>query len=150
MAQLKRYERRPRGGAPANEVSVDADVVHAMYRALEEGDGAALARHTDPQIEWIHPAVARLPFHGARRGLPAVARSAFRCDEGGTGPRVSPETFLEFGDGVLVAGRFIGHAGTDGEPVQEPFLQECLVRGGKVVRIREYPAKTAKRSNDDH
>jgi len=78
--------------------------------------------------------VARLPFDGTRRGLPAVLAAAFRHDEDGTGPEISAETFLEFGDGVLVAGRFL-----DG-PVEEPFLHECSVRGGKVVLIREYPA----------
>lgn len=144
MAKVKRYGRRP-GEVPAVEVSRDADVVRAMYRALEEGDAAALARHADARIEWIDPMVARLPFDGTRRGLPAVVRSAFRRDEAGTGPRISPETFLEFGDGVLVVGRFFGRAGTEGGPVGEPFLQEFFVRGGKVVRIREYPAQTAKR-----
>lgn len=144
MAKLKRYERGS-DGAPAVEASRDADVVRAMYRALEEGDAAALARHADAGIEWIDPMVARLPFDGTRRGLPAVLRSAFRRDEAGRGPRVSPETFLEFGDGVLVVGRFIGRAGPADGPVEEPLVQECFVRGGKVVRIREYPARTAKR-----
>ena len=123
-----------RGGTPASgEVSEDADVVRAMYRALEERDAPALARRTDPRITWVHPLVARLPFDGTRRGLQTVLRAAFRRDEDGTGPEVSAETFLEFCDGVLVAGRFL-----DG-PVEEPFLHECFVRGGKVVLIREYP-----------
>lgn len=124
-----------REGAPSSgEVSEDADVVRAMYQALEERDAPALARRTDPRITWVHPLVARLPFDGTRRGLQTVLRAAFRRDEDGTGPEVSAETFLEFGDGVLVAGRFLGG------PVEEPFLHECFVRGGKVVLIREYPA----------
>ena len=124
-----------REGAPSSgEVSEDADVVRAMYQALEERDAPALALRTDPQITWVHPLVARLPFDGTRRGLQTVLRAAFRRDEDGTGPEVSAETFLEFGDGVLVAGRFLGG------PVEEPFLHECFVRGGKVVLIREYPA----------
>ncbi len=127
---------RPRreGTPDAGEVSEDADVVRAMYRALEERDAPALARHTDPRITWVHPLVAHLPFDGTPRGLQTVLRAAFRRDEDGMGPEVSAETFLEFGDGVLVAGRFLG------EPVAEPFLHECFVRGGKVVLIREYPA----------
>ena len=144
MAKVKRYEGRP-GGVPAVETSEDAAVVRAMYRALEEGDANTLARHADAGIEWIDPMIARLPFDGTRRSLPAVLRSAFRRDEAGAGPRISPETFLEFGDGVLVVGRFIGQAGTEDGPVEEPFLQECFVRGGKVVRIREYPVRAAKR-----
>jgi ketosteroid isomerase-like protein len=124
-----------REGAPSSgEVSEDADVVRAMYQALEERDAPALARRTDPRITWVHPLVARLPFDGTRRGLQTVLRAAFRRDEDGTGPEVSAETFLEFGDGVLVAGRFLGG------PVEEPFLHECFGRGGKVVLIREYPA----------
>lgn len=147
MAKVKRHERRP-GGVPAAETSEDAAVVRAMYRALEVED-AALTRYADARIEWIDPLVARLPFDGTRRGLPAVLRGAFRRDEAGTGPRVSPETFFELGDGVLVVGRFIGRAGTAEGQVEEPFLQECFVRGGKVVRIREYPARTAQRRKED-
>ncbi len=115
-------------------------MVRAMYRALEEGDDPAIARCADPSIEWINPMVARLPFDGTTRGLPAVLRHAFRRIQNGTGPRIRAETFVEFGDGVLVAGRFHGGRGAQGGPVEEPFLQECFVRSGKVIRIREYLA----------
>jgi ketosteroid isomerase-like protein len=128
--------RPRREGAPTSgEDSEDADVVRAMYQALEERDAPAFARRADPRITWVHPLVTRLPFDGTRRGMQTVLRSAFRRDAAdGTGPEVSAETFLEFGDGVLVAGRFL-----DG-PVEKPFLHECFVRGGKVILIREYPA----------
>lgn len=125
---------RREGTLDLGESFEDAVVVRALYRALEEGDVPALTRHTDPRIAWVHPLVARLPFDGTRRGLRPVLRAAFRRDESGAGPAVSAETFLEFGDGVLVAGRFL-----DGS-AEEPFLHECFVRGGKVVLIREYPA----------
>ena len=119
----------------AQEASENAAVVRAMYRALE-GDGDAttlLERRADPQVAWVHPMVARMPFDGTRRGLQTDLRAAFRRGTDGTGPRVSAQTFLEFGDGVLVVGRFLWERG-------EPFMHECFVRGGKVVLIREYPA----------
>jgi len=127
---------RPRqGGLPAaGELAEDATTVRAAYRALETGDEQALTRYLDPRVAWVHPAVTRLPFDGVLRGLPSVLRAAFRRDEDGCGPRISADTFLEFGDGVLVAGRFLGEDGG------EPFLHECSVRGGKVIGIREYPA----------
>jgi ketosteroid isomerase-like protein len=148
MAKVRKHEIRP-GEVPAAETSEDAAVVSAMYRALEEGDAAALARYADARIEWIDPVVTRLPFDGTRRGLPAVLRGAFRRDEAGAGPHVTPETFFEFGDGVLVVGRFIHRAGTGEGQVEEPFLQEWFVRGGRVVLIREYPAQTAERRKGD-
>ncbi len=117
-------------------------MVRAMYRALEEEDAPALARHADPEIEWVHPLVTRLPFDGTRRGLSTVLRAAFRRVADGTGPRVCAQSFLEFGEGVLVVGRLLSDAGAGGEPVEEPFTHECFVRGNKVVRIREYPAGT--------
>jgi hypothetical protein len=64
-------ERSHEGVPPtAGEGSEDATVVRAMYRVLGEGDDSIFARCLDPQAEWIHPMVARLPFDGARRGLP--------------------------------------------------------------------------------
>ena len=111
-----------------------------MYRALEEGDDSIFERCLDPQAEWINPMVARLPFDGVRRGLPAVLHHAFRRGADGAEPRVSAETFLEFGDGVLVVGRFLGWGGAEAEEAEEPFVHECFVRGGRIVRIREYPA----------
>ena len=131
--------RHPRqGGLPsAGDLAEDVTTVRAAYQALEVGDEEALTRYLDTQVEWVHPAVTRLPFDGVLRGLPSVLRSAFRRGEDGTGgPRVSADTFLEIGDGVLVAGRFL----RDGVKEGEPFLHECSVRGGRIERIREYPA----------
>jgi hypothetical protein len=110
-----------------------------MYRALEESDALTLARHADPRIEWLDPLVTRLPFDGTRHGLPAILRAAFRRDERGAGPRVSAGTFLEFGDSVLVAGRFLQMGGA--EEAGEPFLHECFVRGGRIVLICGFPAR---------
>lgn len=136
MSKLARSE-----GLPAAEAMEDATTVRAMYRALAEGDAPALARYTDPLIEWVHPMVACLPFDGTRRGLQAVLGSAFQRDTEGLGPRVSAETFLEFGDGVLVAGRLFGSQKAKDESNERPFLHECFVRGGRVILIREYPVE---------
>jgi ketosteroid isomerase-like protein len=135
MAKIARSE-----GIPAAEATEDAVVVRALYRALEEGRVSDLAPYVDPDISWVHPMVARLPFDGARRGLGAVLRNAFLRHADGTGPRVSAGTFIELGDGVLVAGRLTEDRGTEGALRERPFLHECTVRGGRVVLIREYPA----------
>jgi len=128
------------GGPPVpGEFQEDAATVRAAYRALEDGDSEAVARYVDPRVEWVHPAVVRLPFDGILRGLPSVLRAAFRLNEDGSGPRVSADTFLELGDGVLVVGRFAGGHGT--EAAEAPFLHECSVRDGRIYRIREYPAE---------
>ena len=128
---------RPRHGAfpVPGELEEDVYTVRAAYGALEASDERAAARFMDREVEWVHPAVTHLPFDGTVRGLPAVVRAAFRKNEDGTGPRVSAETFLEYGDGVLVAGRFIGEYG-----MEDPFLHECFVREGRIILIREYPA----------
>ena len=99
------------------ELPEDATTVRTAYRAIKAGDARAFSRYVDPQIEWIHPAVTHLPFDGTVRGMPSVVRAAFRNNEGGSGPRVFADTFLEFGDGVLFAGRFIGDHG-----MEDPFL----------------------------
>ena len=141
MSTLWSHEGDPNEGESPyfGEDSEDAVVVRTMYQALEDEDTQALAYCADASIEWIHPMVTRLPFDGTRCGLPAVLQGAFRRGLAGTGPRIRAETFLEFGDGVLVAGRFYETRGAaqDGL-VEEPFLQECFVRSGKVIRIREY------------
>ena len=133
--------RPRRNGLPAaGELAEDATTVRAAYRALEEDDPRTAARYLDPRVEWVHPAVVRLPFDGVLRGLPSVLQAAFRRDECGDGPRVFADTFLEMGDGVLVVGRFAEGEGPD--RTETPFLHECSVRAGKVVRIREYPAES--------
>ncbi|HKH12946.1 MAG TPA: hypothetical protein VKA73_17525 [Rubrobacter sp.] len=133
------------GGVPAAELAEDAVVVRALYRALEEGVVSDLALYADPEISWVHPMVARLPFDGTGRGLKTVLRSAFFRDAEGTGPRLSAETFVEFGDGVLVAGRFLEDRETEGASSERPFLHECLMRGGRVVLVRGYLAETGGR-----
>ena len=130
-----------RNGLPAaGELAEDVTPVRAVYRALEEDDPQRAARYLDPRVEWVDPAVTRLPFDGVLRGLPSVLRTAFRRKDDGDNPRLIADTFLEMGDGVLVVGRFAG--GEDAEGTETPFLHECSVRAGKVIRIREYPADT--------
>ena len=129
-----------RGGLPAaGELAEDATAVRAVYRAIEEGNPEKAALHMDPRVEWVDPAVTRLPFDGMLRGLPSVLRAAFRRNEDGDGPRVFADTFLEMGDGVLVVGRFAEDEDAGG--TEAPFLHECSVRAGRVIRIREYPAE---------
>ena len=133
--------RPRRDGLPsAGELVEDSATVRAAYRALEDDDLGTAARYLNPRVEWVHPAVVRLPFDGVLRGLPSVLRAAFWRDEDGNGPRVFADTFLEMGDGVLVVGRFAG--GEDADAPETPFLHECSVRAGRVIRIREYPAET--------
>ncbi|QIN77566.1 hypothetical protein GBA65_02520 [Rubrobacter marinus] len=138
MTELRGPQDLPGGGEgpAARELAGDVCVVRAMYGALDQGDDGNLAGWADPGIGWVDPLSAVLPFDGLRRGWPSVLRSAFRRDPSGKGPRVSPETFLEFGDGVLVVGRFLWA----GRKADEPFVHECFVRGGKVALIREYRA----------
>ena len=129
-----------RGELPAaGELAEDVTPVREVYRALADGDPQAAARYLDPRVEWVDPTVVRLPFDGVLRGLPSVLRAAFRRDEDGGGPRVFADTFLEMGDGVLVVGRLAG--GEDAEGTEAAFLHECSVRGGRVIRIREYPVE---------
>jgi hypothetical protein len=141
MARLERRGGPPDSGRlPTGEFSEDAGVVRAMYLALEGRDPTALALSVDPEIAFVDPAVTLLPFDGLRHGLPAVLRAAFHRDSSAAGPEVSGETFLELGDGVLVAGRLLWPRGARDEPDERPFLHECFVRGGRVALIRGYPA----------
>ena len=117
------------------ELQEDVSTVRAAYAAIEAGDMRAFSRFVDREVEWVHPWVSHLPFDGVARGLPDVVRAAFRRNEDSSGPKVSAESFLELGDGVLVAGRFIRDHG-----MEDPFLHECCVRAGRVILIREYPA----------
>ena len=131
--------RPRRDGLPAaGELAEDATTVRAAYQALQDGEPLKSIPYLDQHIEWVHPAVVSLPFDGVLRGLPSVLRAAFRRDEEGNGPRVFADTFLEMGDGVLVVGRFA--EGEDPDRTETPFLHECSVRSGKIVRIRDYPA----------
>ena len=131
---------RPRHGTfpVPGEFQEDTATVRAAYSALVAGDARTLARYLDPRVEWVHPAATRLPFDGLVRGRPSVLRSAFRRSEDGDGPGASADTYLELGDGVLVVGRFAAEVGAEGS--EAPFLHECFVRGGRIYRIREYPA----------
>ena len=122
-----------------DETNADVFAVRAMYRAFEAGDARDLSCCVSPDVYWVHPVVTRLPFDGTRRGLPALLRSAFRRAADGTGPRVLAETFVEFGDGVLVVGRFLGDPAQEDGSAEEPFMHECFVKGGKVIGVREYP-----------
>jgi len=137
MVERKEQEEYPGIECPvAGELAGDTAVVRAAYRAVSEEDAAALDRLVDPGVVWVHPMTARLPFDGTSCGLAAVLSGCFRRRDGG-GPPFVAETFVELGDGVLVAGRFFEGERAD---VERPFLHECYVRNGRIFLIRGYPA----------
>ena len=82
--------------------------------------------------------VAHLSFDG---GQAAHCRALGLCRVGvGAEPRVSVGKCLELDDGVLVVGRLLGWGEAEGEDLEEPFVHECFVRCGRLVRIRQHPA----------
>lgn len=113
------------------------ETIRGGYGAFAKGDFASIP--FDPKVEWIEPELPILEGGGMRHGPEAVIREVFeptlsKCDNF----RVQCDEYLDAGDQVIVLGRFLGRVKETGHDLNAPFAHVWTLRGGKIVRFRNY------------
>jgi hypothetical protein len=127
-------------------MGVDAEVVLAVIRAVEQRDGGRLLELYHPQVQF-HEAPS-LPYGGVVDGVPALREQMSDAPPGNTwlgtwdplqptpterscDPRILAEQ-----DGQVVALYRIRAVGPDGERFQSPVVGLYEVRDGKLARAQ--------------
>lgn len=115
-------------------------MVRGLYEAFNRGDLPTAWFLLDPAISFVEPLVSRLPYAGLHIGPRSVVAAVFRYETAVREDlRAFPETFLYTGESVVVLGFFRSVNRETGELLRAPFVHECFVHGGKIVRIHSYP-----------
>ena len=117
-----------------------AVVRRMLEEAAREGVAGVLA-YLDPEIEWTttDAYLESATYHGLEgvRGYLGTLSDEF--DDF----RVEPVEVIDAGEHVIACVRTTGRGKVSGAPVHLTLAAVCLVRSGKIIRIRNYPEKAA-------
>ena len=130
--------------APENKIMGEQDnlrIVQEGYAAFGRGDvAAALSSYAD-DIDWAMPGSPEVvPYAGRRRGREQVAQFYATFPQTEEVEHLELQDFIARGDQVLVFGRYKGRVKSTGRSYTKDFIHVVTLRGGKVVKFREYVA----------
>lgn len=116
-------------------------VVQEGYAAFARGDvTAALSSYAD-DIDWAMPGSPDvIPYAGRRRGREQVAQFYATFPQTEEVEQMDLQDFIAQGDKVLVFGHYKGRVKSTGRSYAKDFIHAVTLRGGKVVKFREYVA----------
>jgi uncharacterized protein len=114
------------------------EIVKRGYEAFGRGDTQALLDLFADDIEWSSPGPPELPTAGNRRGRQQVAEFFQAVDQIFEIQQFEPKTFLAQGDLVVVLGTDTARIKASGKVVTDDWAHAFTVRGGKIVKMREY------------
>jgi ketosteroid isomerase-like protein len=116
--------------------------VQGMYRALGRGDLAAVREIFDPAIEWIQ--CEGFPGGGRYVGADAVLSGVFaKFGADWVDWQAVVHQWLDAGETVVALGEYRGTYKATAKSTIAAFAHVYDVRGGRIVRFRQY-ADTAK------
>jgi len=117
----------------------NVEVIKGLYAAFGRGDVAAVLGAFDANIQWKEAEGVRYADGNPYRDPMAVAEGVFmRIMADVDNFTVTPEQFLEGGDGVLAEGRYRGKVKATGKPIYAQFAHVWRLRDGKIVGFQQY------------
>jgi ketosteroid isomerase-like protein len=116
-------------------------IVQEGYTAFGRGDiAAALSSYAD-DVDWAMPGSPDVvPYAGRRRGRQQVAQFYSTFAQTEDVEQMELQDFIAQGDKVLVFGHYKGRVKSTGRSYTKDFIHVVTLRGGKVVKFREYVA----------
>jgi uncharacterized protein len=113
----------------------DLETIQGTYEAFGRGDIPAVLEAFDPNIEWVEPELAELPYRGTRHGSDVVANEVFAAvPETYDKLELQPEEWIDGGDQVVVLGR-ANVKGKQGSEETVRFAHVWRMRDGKAARM---------------
>src|SRR3954451_14222042 len=114
----------------------NSDIVTNAYTAFGRGDIPALVDLLDDNVEWSSPMT--LPQGGEYKGKDGVVRFFESIGAAWETLSLTVESSGEISDDLVVAVVVLTGELRDGGPASYGSTHAFTVRGGKVVRFREY------------
>jgi hypothetical protein len=120
-------------------MSSNGGIIKGLYDAFSRGDVASVLGAFDGDIHWMEAENFLYADRNPYRGPQAVAEGVFqRLINDIDGFAVTPHSFTDGGDTVVVEGRYRGTVKATGMPVDAQFAHVWHLRDGKVVRFQQY------------
>jgi ketosteroid isomerase-like protein len=115
-------------------------LIEKIYDAFGKGDVPTVLNAFDPKIEWSEAEGNPYEMSGkAWVGGEAVTQNLFvRLAEEWDGFTVTPRTYHDAGDSVVVEGRYTGKHKSTGKSIDMQFCHVWTLSGGKATRFQQY------------
>ena len=115
------------------------ETIKAAYAAFGRNDPSVLFAAMDPAISWNeaegNPLADRNPYVGAQAIGDGVFGRLLAAIDNFT---VTPGTFIDGGDHVVVLGRYSGAMKNGGAPLDAAFCHVFRFHDGKVAAFQQY------------
>jgi ketosteroid isomerase-like protein len=116
----------------------NADLIRDAYRAIEDGDRAALRRLYDDDVElWVPPA-SGVPETGVVRGADEVDRFFAEANADWRGLRFGVEDVVEHGPFVISRGTWSAEGRSSGAPVGGAHVSVYAFEAGRIVSVAHH------------
>ena len=112
--------------------------VQGVYDSVARADIQALLGAFHADVEWRVPAMAGVPFAGARRGRDQVGAFFGQLAQVQDIVEFHPERFIAQGDTVVALGRFVMHVKSTGRQSASDWAHVWRLADGKVTHFQEY------------
>jgi ketosteroid isomerase-like protein len=119
----------------------NVDLIRGGFEAFARGDLQWIIDRVDPDVEWA-PGIAPILGVETMRGKEELRR--FLGEElfdGFDEFRAEALSFEDLGDTVLVQSRYSGRGESSGLEIDQVFHTLYVVRGGRIVSMRDYDTR---------
>jgi ketosteroid isomerase-like protein len=115
-------------------------LIEGIYAAFGKGDVPTVLGAFDPKIEWREAESNPYEMSGKPWiGGEAITQNLFvKLAEEWDGFTVTPRTYHDAGDSVVVEGRYTGTHETTGKSLDAQFCHVWRVSGGRVTGFQQY------------
>lgn len=116
-----------------------SETIQAAYAAMGRNDPSVLFAAMDPAINWNQAEGSPLADRNPYVGPQAVGEGVFgRLLAAIDNFTVTPGTYIDAGDHVVVLGRYRGTMKNGGTQLDSPFCHVWRFHGGKLVAFQQF------------
>jgi uncharacterized protein len=113
-------------------------LVRQGYEHFKSGNIQGLLSLFSDDIQWELPQIENVPFAGKRRGREQVGQFFVSLGKEQEVVQFDPQEFVADDEQVVVLGHYAWRVKSTGQKYEGDWAHVFTVRGGRIVRFREY------------
>ncbi len=113
-------------------------LVRQGYEHFKSANIQALLGLFSEDIQWELPQMQNVPFSGKRRGREQVGQFFASLSKEQEVVQFEPREFIADDEQVMVLGHYSWRVKSTGQKFESDWAHVFTVRGGRIVRFREY------------
>lgn len=117
--------------------ATNTEVVKRIYEVFAQGDVPTFLSLLDAEVKWVEP--EGVPLAGTYVSPNAVLNDVLiPLTSTWDGFTVTPETFMDAGDNIIVLGAITGTNKATEKPLETPYIAVWTLQDGMVVKYQSF------------